>query len=197
MHVELARLPDEVAALIAGLAPGRSLVITRGGEPVATLTAAGSAPLEGTVIPGRAAEPESGERATPGPDEGVTVVATAMKLSDSARTKLSDELGTDYIVLDMHSAPRTADVLLIPPMIGLPLLGSLREMFPSARVVVAELDDPELGISYRGPVRRMIDSGVELYLASTTVPHLARQLGEAVSARGLLEAGRRPRVELE
>jgi hypothetical protein len=43
----------------------------------------------------------------------------------------------------------------------------------------------------------MIDSGVELYLTSTTVPHLARQLGEAVSVRGLLEAGRRPGLELE
>ena len=53
MHVELARLPDELAELIASLAPGGSLVITRGGEPVATLTAAGSAPLEGTVIPAR------------------------------------------------------------------------------------------------------------------------------------------------
>src|SRR6185437_12743637 len=120
-------------------------------------------------------------------DDGVTVVATAMELSDSARSKLSSELGNDYIVLDMHSAPSTADVLLVPPL-SLQLLASLREMFPSARVVLAELDDPELGVSYGGPVRRMIDSGVELYLTSTTVPHLARQLGEAVSAHGLLEA---------
>lgn len=196
MHVELARLPDELAELIASLAPGGSLVITHGGEPVATLTAAGSAPLEGTVIPARSApDDEERQRAAVG-DEGVTVVATAMELSDSARTKLSSELGTDYIVLDMHSAPSTADVLLVPPL-SLQLLGSLRQMFPSARVVLAELDDPELGVSYGGPVRRMIDSGVELYLTSTTVPHLARQLGEAVSVRGLLEAGRRPRLELE
>jgi antitoxin (DNA-binding transcriptional repressor) of toxin-antitoxin stability system len=196
VHVELARLSDELAELIASLAPGGSLVITHGGEPVATLTAAGSAPLEGTVIPARSApDDEERPRAAVG-DEGVTVVATAMELSDSARTKLSSELGTDYIVLDMHSAPSTADVLLVPPL-SLQLLGSLREMFPSARVVLAELDDPELGVSYGGPVRRMIDSGVELYLTSTTVPHLARQLGEAVSVRGLLEAGRRPGLELE
>jgi antitoxin (DNA-binding transcriptional repressor) of toxin-antitoxin stability system len=198
-QVDLARLPDEVAQLIAALAPGGSLVITRGGEPVATITAAGSALLEGVVISGSGgAAGDSGGSGGSGSDSGpgVTVVATTMKLSDSARTKLSDELGTDYIVLDMHSAPSTADVLLVPP-ISPQLLGNLREMFPSARVVVAELDDPELGVSYRGPVRRMIDSGAELYLASTTVPHLARQLVEAVSARGLLEAGRRPRVELE
>jgi antitoxin (DNA-binding transcriptional repressor) of toxin-antitoxin stability system len=218
-HVELARLPDEVAELIAGLAPGGSVVITRDGEPVATLTAAGSAPLEGTVIRARAdsdsdsasasgsgsgsasgsgSGPTSGPTSGSAPGDGVMVVATSMKLSDSARTKLSSELGAEYIVLDMHDAPSTADVLLVPP-ISPQLLGSLREMFPQARVVVAELEDPELGISYRGPVRRLIDSGAELYLASTTVPHLARQLGEAVSARWELGAGpgRRSPLELE
>lgn len=209
VHLELARLPDEVAELIAGLAPGGSVVITRGGEPVATLTAAGSAPLEGMVIPARAAsgsdsgsgsDSESGSESGSGSDsgDGVMVVATSMKLSDSARTKLSNELGAEYIVLDVHDAPSTADVLLVPP-ISPQLLGNLQAMFPQARVVVAELEDPELGISYRGPVRRLIDAGAELYLASTTVPHLARQLGEAVSARGELGMGpgRRSRLELE
>lgn len=194
-QVDLARLPDEVADLIAGLAPGGSLVITRGGETVATLTAAGSAPLEGLVIPAPAAASADHSSAPP-PGDAVTVVATAMKLSDGARTKLSAELGGDYIVLDMHSAPHTADVLLVPP-ISPQLLGNLRSMFPTARIVVAELDDPELGVSYHGPVRRLMDSGAELYLATTTVPHLARQLGEAVSAGGALAAGGRPRLELE
>ena len=54
-QIDLARLPDDVARLIAGLAPGGKLVITRGGEQVATIVAAGSAPLEGMVIPARAA----------------------------------------------------------------------------------------------------------------------------------------------
>jgi antitoxin (DNA-binding transcriptional repressor) of toxin-antitoxin stability system len=195
-QVELARLPDEVAELIAGLAPGGSLVITRDGEAVATLTAAGSAPLEGLVIPAPAAADGEASGSAPPISDGVTVVATAMKLSDGARTRLSAELGGDYIVLDMHAAPSSAEVLLVPP-ISPQLLGNLRSMFPAARIVVAELDDPELGVSYHGPVRRLIDSGAELYFASTTVPHLARQLGEAVSAGGVLAAGGRPRLELE
>jgi antitoxin (DNA-binding transcriptional repressor) of toxin-antitoxin stability system len=211
-QVDLARLPDDIADLIAGLAPGGTLEITRGGEPVATVTAAaGPAPLEGTVIrarpasddprdrPDESGEPRTAAGAGAGAGAGaeaVTVVATAMKLSDTARNKLSAELGTDYIVLDMWDAPKTADVLLIPA-ISLKLLGSLRAMFPSARVVVAELDDPELGISYPSPVRRLLDAGADLYLATTTVPSLARQLGEAVSARGELGAASRPRLELE
>ncbi len=196
----MARLPDAVADLIATLTPGGSLVLTQGGEPVATITAAGSAPLEGMVISGHAnPDPNPGPNPNPNAaDDSVTVVATAMKLSDGARTKLSTELGADYIVLDMHAAPRTADVLLVPP-ISPQLLRNLRSMFPSARIVIAEIDDPELRVSYQGPVRRLLDAGAELYLASTTVPHLARQLGEAVSARGELAAGsgRRPRLELE
>jgi len=199
-QIDLARLPDDIADLIAGLAPGGTLEITRGGEPVATITAAGSAPgsapLEGTVIRAREGSDAGGERRTAAEGEGVTVVATAMELSDTARSKLSTELGDDYIVLDMWDAPKTADVLLIPA-ISLQLLGSLRGMFPSARVVIAELDDPELGISYPSPVRRLLDAGADLYLATTTVPSLARQLGAAVSARGELGAARRPRLELE
>ncbi|WP_041540289.1 hypothetical protein [Catenulispora acidiphila] len=211
-QIDLARLPDDVARLIADLAPGGKLVITRGGEQVATIVAAGSAPLEGMVIPARSAGDDNfnstdstdstdrtgrtGSTGDDPADDGVMVVATTMKLSDSARTKLSNELGADYIVLDMHSAPSTADVLLVPP-ISPQLLTNLREMFPVARVVVAELEDPELGINYRGPVRRLIDSGAELYLASTNVPHLARQLGEAVAAGGALGAGRHLRLELE
>lgn len=200
--MELARLPDEVAEWIAALAPGGSLVVTRGGETVATITAAGSAPLEGVVISVREASGEGDDAdRVDDPnarvdDPSVTVVATAMKLSDSARNKLSAELGTDCIVLDMHSAPPTADVLLVPP-ISPQLLTNLRAMFPSARVVMAELDDPELGISYPSPVRRLLDAGVELYLATTTVPSLARQLGHAVSANGELGPVRRPRLELE
>ena len=194
-QVDLARLPSDIANLIAGLAPGGTLEITRGGEPVATITAAGQAPLEGTVIRARPASDagDSGASAA----EGVTVVATAMELSDTARSKLSEELGDDYIVLDMWDAPKTADVLLIPA-ISLKLLGNLRGMFPAARVVIAELDDPELGISYPSPVRRLLDAGADLYLATTTVPSLARQLGEAVAgARGELGAARQPRLELE
>lgn len=195
-QIDLARLPDDIAHLIAGLAPGGTLEITRGGEPVATITAAGHAPLEGTVIRARPAS-DTGDDDNRAAGESVTVVATAMKLSDTARNKLSEELGGDYIVLDMWDAPKTADVLLIPA-ISLKLLGSLRGMFPSARVVIAELDDPELGISYPSPVRRLLDAGADLYLATTTVPSLARQLGEAVAgARGELGAARRPRLELE
>ncbi len=44
----------------------------------------------------------------------MTVVAVAMELTNTARTRLSDELGPGYVVLDLGSAPSTADVVLTP-----------------------------------------------------------------------------------
>jgi hypothetical protein len=41
--VDIARLPDDVAALIDALRPGEELVITRDGLPIATICGAGGA----------------------------------------------------------------------------------------------------------------------------------------------------------
>ena len=196
-RIDAAQLPAEVVDLIAALRPGEALTVTRDGEAIAKITGSGG-PLEGTVIrsgTGHSSHqdprPGSHSDSRSDPDRrrsaDVTVVATAMKLSETVRTTLSTELGADYIVLDMETAPETSDILLVPP-ISLQLLGALRGRFPSARVMVAEVEDPELGIDYRGPVRRMLDSGVEAYLASTTLPRLAKQLDRAVAHRPQLAA---------
>ncbi|GAA2872479.1 hypothetical protein GCM10020220_072190 [Nonomuraea rubra] len=107
--------------------------------------------------------------------ESMTVVATAMDLSAAARVALSTQLGADYVVLDMHAAPATADVLLVPPA-SPQLIGRLRMLFPKARVIVTEIEDEELGVQYHGPVRRLLDAGAEAYLPPASVPQLARQL---------------------
>ncbi|GAB3133849.1 hypothetical protein GCM10027258_03680 [Amycolatopsis stemonae] len=158
-RIDVTHLPEDVVALIDALGPGENLVLTREGEPVAVIRGAGKPPGRG----------------------GVTVVATAMKLPASARTSLAAELGTDYVVLDLHAAPPTADVVLVPPA-SPQLVAHVRSMFPRARVVVTEIEDEELGISYRGPIHRMLDAGAETYLASTTLPRLAEQL-DAVTRR--------------
>ncbi|QFZ20943.1 hypothetical protein [Saccharothrix syringae] len=175
-RIDVTRLPEDVVELIDALAPGESLVITRKGAPIALLSAAGS-PRVNT------------ERAPLVPD--VTVVATAMKLSRSARAALSAALGGDYIVLDLHAAPSTADVLLVPPS-SPQLIGGLRSMFPNARVVVTEVEDNGLGVSHPGPVRRLLDAGADSYLASTTIPRLAEQLDHDVTRHRELTAGTTP-----
>lgn len=176
-RIDVQRLPSDVRELIEA---GEELVITRDGNAIATVMPTAEAFDIG-----------------PGPDEsydGVTVVATAMKLSREARTALSEQLGPDYIVLDMHAAPVTADVVLVPPS-SPQLVGALREKYPKARIVVAEIEDPVLGIRYEGPVRRLIDAGAETYLASTTVSTLARQLDHTVQQQRKQLGGARLEIE--
>ncbi|WP_326769277.1 hypothetical protein OG978_36235 [Streptomyces sp. NBC_01591] len=191
--IDATRLPEDVMARIDALAPGEDLVITRDGEPVARISG-----VPGTVVIGTVIDPVTPSAADEEPsatDKGVTVVVTAMKLSDSARTSLSDQLGADYIVLDMHAAPVSADVLLVPP-VSPQLIGSLRSAFPRARVVVAEIEDDELGVSYQGPVRRLLDAGAEAYLPPATVPHLAKQLNQTLTRRSHpLDSSPTPEIE--
>jgi hypothetical protein len=172
--VDVTRLPAEVVRFLDALA-GTDLVVTRDGEPIAAI---------------RGARPVAEPAAEPTDDAPtVRVVATAMRLSATARAELSAELGPGYIVLDLRGAPPTADVVLVPPA-SPQLVGGLRSQFPGARIVVAEIDDDELGISYGGPVQRLLDAGAEAYLASTSVGRLAAQLDHAVTRpRSIAGAG--------
>ncbi|ANZ39100.1 hypothetical protein BBK82_26525 [Lentzea guizhouensis] len=176
--IDSSRLPDDVIAKIEALRPGEDLFVVRDGVPIAKIARATRQTRAGTT---------GSPAGSPEAYDDVTVVATAMKLSSSARNTLSSQLGPDYIVLDMHSAPRTAEVLLIPPL-SPQLIGSLRESFPNARVVIAEVEDRELGIVYEGPVRRLLDAGADVYFPPSTIPKLAQQLDRTVTHFNQLEA---------
>ncbi|WP_020666560.1 hypothetical protein [Amycolatopsis nigrescens] len=180
-QIDVTHLPEEVVELIDALPPGEDLVVTRDGEQVATISSTPGSPDE-------AAEQLD--------YDDLTVVATAMKLSASARRALSAELGTDYLVLDLHAAPPTAEVLLAPPA-SPQLIGNLRSMFPSARIIIAEIEDNDLGVSYHGPIRRMLDAGAESYLTSTAIPRLAKQLDHAITQRHQITGGAAARLRIE
>jgi antitoxin (DNA-binding transcriptional repressor) of toxin-antitoxin stability system len=187
--IDVSRLPSDVAALVGALEPGENLVVMRDGEPIARISS-----TLGTVIARGMPDVAAEEPRTA--SGNLTVVVTAMKLSESARVSLSDQLGADYIVLDIQAAPATADVLLVPP-VSPQLIAGLRRAFPEARVIVAEIEDDELGVSYHGPVRRLLDAGAEAYLPATTVPRLARQLDRTLTERSQLTSGVRPPPEIE
>ncbi|GAB3502004.1 hypothetical protein [Amycolatopsis cihanbeyliensis] len=189
MRIDITRLPADVVELIDALVPGEDLVITRDGHPVAAISSTCGALDGATIGPGSPDEPP------PLDYDNVTVVATAMKLSASVRTSLSAELGADYIVLDLHAAPATAEVLLAPPA-SPQLIGGLRSMFPNARVIIAEIEDQDLGVNYHGPIRRMLDAGAEIYLASTTIPRLAKQLDHAITQRQQITGTVTERLEI-
>ncbi|GAA1598817.1 hypothetical protein [Kribbella karoonensis] len=90
-----------------------------------------------------------------GTAESAVLVVTTMPLSKTARAELSDMLGPGYTVVDIRSAPPTANIVLTPVVSG-NALGILRGMFPQARILYTELQDDERGISYAGPLARIV-----------------------------------------
>ena len=164
--MDLEALPADVSAAVEAAIAGESITLVRSGHPVGSLEFRSNV-LEGSVVES-AARHESKESV---PD-GITVVATAMRLSETARRRLSDELGADYVVLDLHQAPPTGDVLLTHP-VSPQLLEILRHQFPDARIVVTEVEDEELGVRYPGPVSRMLDAGAAAYLPPRPFRELA------------------------
>lgn len=192
--IDVSCLPDEVVALIEALGSGEDLVITRGDEPIATIAPIPTAMTTPPMPPPQPRQQQTHARSEPsgaGYDR-VTVVASALHMSGDVRSLLGSSLGEDYVLLDFNSAPPTADVLLVPPGIGLMLLSNLRGRFPRARVMVIEASDDSLGLSSNGPVRRLMDAGVETYLVSPTIPALAAQLEQAVTHPAQLTGGSGP-----
>jgi len=178
---DVERLPTDVRAALEGAIAGDGIVLYRSGVPIGSLEFRSNV-LEGILIE-RPAEPIS-------VPDGVTVIATAMRLSEVARRRLSDEFGADYIVLDLHEAPTTTDVLLTHP-VSPQLLGMLRHQFPSARVLITEIEDEELGVRYSGPVSRLLDAGASAYLPPRPIAELAANVHAYLTQGGVprLESG--------
>jgi hypothetical protein len=183
LSLDLETLPPEVRFAVEAMVAGSEVTLRREGHDLGVLTFRASL-LEGTVISGAPAVAAHSASAEPEPiPDGVTVVATATRLSDAARRRLSDELGSDYIVLDLLKAPPTADVVLIHP-VSPQLVGSLRSDFPNARIIVTEIDDEELEVSQPGPVSRLLDAGVSAYLPPRPLREVASSLHAYLTGSG-------------
>lgn len=175
-------LPADVRKVIAAAMAGDEVVVIRGRREVGFLSFRTVVPAEDAVAASRA------EEAGANTPDGVTVVATGMRLSETARRRLSDALGPAYIVLDFLDAPASADVVLIHP-VSPQLLGLMRSRFPRARVIITEIEDEELGISYSGPVSRLLAAGACAYLPPRPVDAMA------TSVHTYLTQGGRPSID--
>lgn len=108
----------------------------------------------------------------PARDPGSTVlVVTAMRLSKAARAELSEMLGPGYTVVDMRSAPSTANIVLAPVSSGT-ALGILRGEFPQARILFTELQDDERGINLTGPLSRIVAQAPDGYFVAQSLDAL-------------------------
>jgi hypothetical protein len=184
--LDLEALPRDVRAAVEAMVAGQEVTLRRDGREIGVLVHHPSV-LVGTVVGGP--EPERARRGDDdggGPGrvpEGVMVVATATKLSKAARQRLSDELGDGYVVLDLLRAPTSADVVLTHP-VSPQLLGSLRGMFPRARIIVTEIEDDELGVSAPGPVSRLLDAGASAYLPPRPLREVAANVHAYLTGSG-------------
>lgn len=168
--LDLARLPVGLRATFADLLNGGRVTVAEQGRVLGRL-AFEPRVLEGSLI----TSPASPERASQSPRGDICVVAAAMPLSEAARSTLSDGLGEHYIVLDITDAPSTADVVLTQP-ISPQLLNKLKAEFPTARIIITEIDDEEAGVSYSGPVNRVLDAGATAYLPPRPLSQVAQNV---------------------
>lgn len=155
--LDLDQLPADVRTALEAALSGAEVTLRRGEEDLGVLTVRPRV-LDGEVVEAPRLPPPAVEV-----PEGVLVVATAMRLSRDVRRRLADSFGRDFLVLDLHEAPESTDVLLVNP-VSPQLLEVLRARFPRARVVVTEIEDEVLGVHYSGPVCRMLDAGASAYL---------------------------------
>lgn len=165
-QLEVEDLPPDVRAAVEGAIAGDGIVLTRSGLTI------GSLEFRSNVLEGNVIERPHEEFSSASASDGVTVIATAMKLSDAARRRLADEFGADYVVLDIHAAPTSTDVLLTHP-VSPQLLGLLRHQFPNARILITEIEDEELDVRYSGPVSRLLDAGASAYLPPRPIAEVA------------------------
>ena len=180
--LDVDQLPVDLRTVIAAAIDGAEVTVVRESREIGHLSFHSSV-LEGVTLPVSRLPVAD----VPTPD-GVTVVATAMRLSDSARSRLSDEFGPAYIVLDLHEAPESTDVVLTHP-VSPQLLAHLRGRFPQSRVIITEIEDDELDISYPGPVGRLLEAGASAYLPPRPVSAIAS------SVHAYLTQGSLPLIE--
>ena len=86
-QLDLSMLPPDIASAVEAAIAGHNITVARSGKVIGELEFRSSV-LDGLVLPTR--EETEPKRTVPA---GATVIATAMELSDAARSKLSAEFG--------------------------------------------------------------------------------------------------------
>ncbi len=102
------------------------------------------------------------------------VVVTAFPLPDAARERL-EQLLPGSTVVDIRRTVVEADLVLAPSC-SPRTIAALKRAFPTALIVVAELEDDELGVDLPGPVKRLFRAGIDGYITADSLADLAEQL---------------------
>lgn len=118
-------------------------------------------------------------------------MVTAFPMNASAKAVLRRAVGEDVRIIDIRVA-RGDEELVVSPPVSRQLVDKLKQSFPSARLLVVELDDPAYGLSFGGPVARTLDAGADGYCVASSIEQLAGFLGRGEDV--LAESLARPAV---
>ena len=113
-------------------------------------------------------------------------VVCAVALKRPAREHLESLLG-DVRFVDIRESVDAADVVLTP-VCSPQTIAKLKAAYPTARVIVVELEDWEFDIELGGPVTRLQKAGADAYLTAGSLDDLARQLSAARRVESAAEA---------
>lgn len=100
-------------------------------------------------------------------------VVTALPLKRAARDRLAELL--DARVVDVRDPIDHVDLVLTPAC-SPQLIAGLKRKYGGARVIVVELDDWDLDVSSRGPVKRILRSGADAYVLADSMEELAQKI---------------------
>jgi hypothetical protein len=187
--VDLDTLDSGRRVWVEDLVTSGSVLLRAEGKTLGTLTYS-SATLEGSILPGPVTDHVDR------PDdlrEGTKVLATTMRLSSRARDLLRQSFGPDWVVLDLHDAPDTADVVLTSAH-SPQLTHRWTLLFPNAQITVTEIYDPELGLDISGPVGRLLDAGAHAYLPPRPLEQVAENVQAYLESRALGVLGSPPTI---
>ncbi|HTT90033.1 MAG TPA: hypothetical protein VMF65_10815 [Acidimicrobiales bacterium] len=78
-------------------------------------------------------------------------------------------------MLDIRDAVYGADLVLAPSC-SPQCVAALKSAYPTARIVVVELEDWDFKVNLPGPVKRVLNAGADAYLLADSLDQLAQQL---------------------
>jgi hypothetical protein len=168
--VELDDLGPAARALLERLLAADSVVVTQSGR------------ARGELRSHAVAHDVPGPREADVHREGVKVLAVTMDLKPEARERLRRAFGPEWVVLDFHDAPETADVVLTAAH-SPQLIHRWTLMFPQAQVIITEILDAELRLDVSGPVGRLMDAGADAYLPPRPLEQVARNVQTYLEGR--------------
>ncbi len=99
-------------------------------------------------------------------------VVVTFALSPEASVRLSEVLGAGFELVDIKVSEGDEELVLVQSS-SRQLTGKLRDAFPTAALLVVEVEDVAYGVNLGGQVLRTLDAGADGYFVARSVEELA------------------------